>query len=532
MQTDFIKRMAAALIIVSAAWVSGCGGGDGGDGGTTVYRTITWDLVGGAWQAGFTPTTRVADGESLGEPAAPEKDGNDFDGWYTEAAPTDKVVFPVTVTADMTLFAKWTDGGDTPGGGTVRIAVAADMEKLRTDPGGNFVLDNDIALSGQWQPIFTFTGKLDGQGHKITGLNLAEDGMFIMMENAEIKHLIIEDGVLNTSEGQYHGMLAGRAENCVVDDVHIVGGSITCSRSSSLAGGLIAWIAGSGATVISNCSVGASVKAGENAGGITAYTNSRNLTITGCWVTGSVTGGRGSTSSNYTYAGGIIGQVISGKAAVSKCGVFGKVRNAAVAGGIIGFVNSGGVAEASIDECFSNEEVSCARSVGGIVGRAQNTDIRNCYSIGQTYGGGQETYRDAAGGIGGDLRLCTITNCYAIGTISGRYAGGIAGRAYETDISNCIAMASGLGDMLSVKGRIVAGGSTPWGTVTNNYANSAIAWGNDDKNGFDGQGYPIDTYGNLSFYTTNLPSWDFTNVWEWYADGYTPMLKWFEDLNR
>ena len=51
-------------------------------------------------------SVKVADGEQLEEPTDPKKDGNKFDGWYT--ADNQKANFPLTITDDTTLTAKWT----------------------------------------------------------------------------------------------------------------------------------------------------------------------------------------------------------------------------------------------------------------------------------------------------------------------------------------------------------------------------------------------------------------------------------------
>ena len=70
------------------------------------YWQVTWELNGGAWPAGGdNHATRVLKGGTLAEPAPPAKAGSTFDGWYKEAALTNKVTFPYDVsgaTADFT----------------------------------------------------------------------------------------------------------------------------------------------------------------------------------------------------------------------------------------------------------------------------------------------------------------------------------------------------------------------------------------------------------------------------------------------
>lgn len=59
--------------------------------------------------------TTAANG-SVDKPADPTREGYTFAGWYTDEACTEAYDFSVAVTADMTLYAKWTKNAVTPGG--------------------------------------------------------------------------------------------------------------------------------------------------------------------------------------------------------------------------------------------------------------------------------------------------------------------------------------------------------------------------------------------------------------------------------
>ena len=120
------------------------------------YWQITWNLNGGSWAAGYTPPTQVVRGGTLSEPTAPVRAGSTFDGWYREAAFTNKVNFPYSVsgaTADFTLFAKWET-----------VAVAPQLElswtfNSITSPVKNpFPLwDNGVGGSAWSAVVFTVT---------------------------------------------------------------------------------------------------------------------------------------------------------------------------------------------------------------------------------------------------------------------------------------------------------------------------------------------------------------------------------------
>jgi len=84
---------------------------------TAEYWQVTWVLNSGAWPDGYTPVTQVVKGGTLAEPEMPGKTDSAFDGWYREAAFTNKVNFPWDVSAitdDITLYAKWISSGSQP----------------------------------------------------------------------------------------------------------------------------------------------------------------------------------------------------------------------------------------------------------------------------------------------------------------------------------------------------------------------------------------------------------------------------------
>ncbi|MDR2670752.1 MAG: InlB B-repeat-containing protein, partial [Oscillospiraceae bacterium] len=78
--------------------------------------TVTFDVQGGT---DVPPLTGVERGATISAPSpAPTKTGSTFAGWYKEAALTNPWNFASdTVTADVTLFAKWTVATSPPSGG-------------------------------------------------------------------------------------------------------------------------------------------------------------------------------------------------------------------------------------------------------------------------------------------------------------------------------------------------------------------------------------------------------------------------------
>lgn len=75
--------------------------------------TVAFNSNGGS--ACDTKFVATADGK-LVKPADPTRDGYTFGGWYTDEACTRAYDFATPVTADLTLYAKWTKNAVNPGG--------------------------------------------------------------------------------------------------------------------------------------------------------------------------------------------------------------------------------------------------------------------------------------------------------------------------------------------------------------------------------------------------------------------------------
>lgn len=136
-----------------------------------------------------------------------------------------------------------------------KIKTAKELhDYLESKPSGKYVLANDIDLSsyndGYWNPIQSeFSGTLDGQGHKISNLNIWEysrAGLIDRLYEATIKNLCIEADEINAG---YSGVVATYIDNssiynCVIrantvsngycsDDIICLGGICATSDNSS-----------------------------------------------------------------------------------------------------------------------------------------------------------------------------------------------------------------------------------------------------------------------------------------------------------
>jgi hypothetical protein len=89
--------------------------------------------------------------------------------------------------------------------------VSTEAEFLGMTGGGDYYLVNDITVTEMYP--FTFTGTFDGGGNKITlgiSSNVANVGLFPVLEDAIITNLIISGEITGGSSSENVGALAGK----------------------------------------------------------------------------------------------------------------------------------------------------------------------------------------------------------------------------------------------------------------------------------------------------------------------------------
>ncbi|MBN2980436.1 phosphodiester glycosidase family protein [Cohnella algarum] len=151
----------------------------------------------------------------------------------------------------------------------VELATAADLELIRANPSGHFRLTADIELTGNFVPLDTFSGTLDGDGHTIDGLTVVADAGrpkvgFIIENRGTISRIGFTNVAVvgkTTDTGFWAGGIA--AENRGTIRESFVTGMIVGSYRS---GG----IAAHNYSVIKNVFSDAVVKARGESGGLVA----------------------------------------------------------------------------------------------------------------------------------------------------------------------------------------------------------------------------------------------------------------------
>ena len=262
------------------------------------------------------------------------------------------------------------------------------FDKVAQNYNGTYTLTEDLDASdiaASSVPIIngTFTGTINGNGHKIVNLTAT---MFRTLNNATIDNLIIENANIDVN-GNMRGIIATSANgSTTINNVHIVDSKIIRTNAGliEVVGGFVGDAANT--TKIRNCSaINVSVKTDTQAGGI-AGKILNSVVIENCYATGTVE----ATFNNPVWG--------------------------ARAAGIVAWDNSTG---GYVDNCYANVKIVVPNPIysGGLVGGSDNIStivIKNSFAI--NTGGGRKV-------IGFDLpETCKISNIWEtnIGTaISG-----------------------------------------------------------------------------------------------------------------
>jgi len=360
--------------------------------------------------------------------------------------------------------------------GYIGIYTAEDLNRVRENLSGSYILMNDIDLSkataaggaydnngAGWMPIGNvstpFTGIFNGNGHKIIGLKLSMKsehfiyaGLFGLVANAKIENLgmvnnqiVAENTSLSAgSSDVYAGGIVGYGTNVSITNSYHTGTVTANSMFKGYAGEIAGYVKSAYNTfsMISGSYNTGEVFAKTSAGGIVgeAYrTNISNVYNAGSFVD--------QTSS---YTGGIVGYLQS-HSSITNAYSTGNLQINSVGGGIAGAT----LGSSTIGISYNKGELSSSSKysrIGGIVGSASgSTVISKSYNEGKisssassSTGGGiagymygnssiTESYNTAdismgssSGGIIGDMSNTVISTSFNTGNMTGTYAGGIS----------------------------------------------------------------------------------------------------------
>ncbi|MDR2887836.1 MAG: hypothetical protein LBV26_07560, partial [Bacteroidales bacterium] len=331
-------------------------------------------------------------------------------------------------------------GGDGTPATPYIITTPAQLDAMRLNMPAHYRLGSDIDLTAYlapggagyaqwgdagWMPVGTYTanditaifsGSLDGDGHRITGLwidrsDVSYVGLFGYTRYAAIRNLVLEISSAGVNGASYVGGLAGYYR----DGSSVTGCRVTGSVSGvSYVGGLVG-VQGRGNIVnsYSSCTVNSTSVAGSLAGAATGD-------ITGCYATGSVTVGNNT-------GGGLVGSYNTG--VITNSYATGSVSGKSHIGGLLGWQSSG-----SIENSYATGSVNGVSHAGGFLGYQAGGNIENSYAAGNVNGG-----INTGGFIGYQTGASVTAGCFfdrqatgqaeGTGNISG--AAGITGKTTE-----------------------------------------------------------------------------------------------------
>lgn len=250
--------------------------------------------------------------------------------------------YTVNVTIDKTMHI--TDEA------TLKAWAAA----VKDDPTVSAIVDKDFSMTApadgasNWEPVSTFKGTFDGNGHTIKGLevNMATNfAGFIARNFGTVKNLTLKDAKItgNHEVGAVVSENGGTIENC-----HVTGASVITGQN--YVGGVTGW----NDRMILACHVAKEcvVKGVNDVGGIAGCHYSSNSEITGCYALCSLEG--------TDKIGGISGGSYYDTrltACYSKC----TYSSGTYIGGIVGYI---GQYNPTFSACYWEANTNCTQGVG------------------------------------------------------------------------------------------------------------------------------------------------------------------------
>lgn len=309
-----------------------------------------------------------------------------------------------------------------------------------------------------WQPIgssSSFSGTFNGNGHTISNL------------------------WINRPENNYIGLF-GYVFGGNLYDLELTNSTI---EGGNNVGGIVGYYAANESN-ISGCSFNGSIKGDSYCGGIIGHSSCTNtsFSISGCSFNGSIKGD--------SYCGGIIGccykydsTMNSDDVKISDCFTDCDIYVSSDAGGIVGYINFDTVYyNIIINNCISICNMNGGDNIGGIIGNifdgGSGVQMNRCYA--------HIIASSCSTSIGGIVGRCDNSNNvhsdnYSTGIIAGdRSIGGLSGKSYSSDSK----FHSSYSQFQRISGENTVAGLCNGGTIDNSVAiNNVIETTNGDALG-------------------------------------------------
>lgn len=259
------------------------------------------------------------------------------------------------------------------------ISTADELQAINTDRNtrkGYYMLANDVDMKdfGNFTPIAPgdgggyFTGRFDGLNH-------------------QIQNLTINSGADNVG---LFGRVLGPG---VIENVGLVGGSVTGTGTSSYVGGIVGFNDGG---TIRNVYHTGTVSGTEYVGGIVGFNDYESEylgTVERAYNTGSVVG-----TFSQAMVGGIAGHSKGVIREVFNTGTVSSTGSTSKVGGIVGDMYN---LAASFENAYNTGAITGAYFVGGIAGSFSQGKLTNVYNTGTVTGTGKNVKAGGLVGSGG-----------------------------------------------------------------------------------------------------------------------------------
>jgi uncharacterized repeat protein (TIGR02543 family) len=446
----------------------------------------------------------VAEGGTVTVPATPTRTGYTFAGWYSDAGLTSAWTFATnTVSANMTLYAKWTTGGTVgvslPASGTQPLtltlspsssiyqgstftATCANSTLAALNSGWAWYLGGTLD-SSQTGPTYTLTSTATESmiGDYIIACTVSYMGVTY---SGSAKLSVGRSTITITSANISTAIVANLAGNFVLtENIDLsgttwtpIGGLASGSMESMTSANTFSGVFdGNGHTITINTLASQANMVGLFGALLTGGTI-KNLTV----ICNNV-----SISTNPChYVGALVGY---NEGTIINCAAKGSLSASGCidVGGLVG-QNGSNVytGTASIKQCYSVVNVTGNNTVGGLVGVCAD-DNSTAKTITDCYARGSVTANAVAGGlIGLNRGKGVITNCYATGAVTAvdtTNAGGLVGANYGTVTTSYHSTSSSVSDpgyyLSTLNGAIPSGfSSTIWGINTSTPINNSYPY--------------------------------------------------------
>ena len=277
------------------------------------------------------------------------------------------------------------------------INSVQDWKNINTSLTENYMLMTDLNFINEGNTIQinnTFTGKINGNNHKISNINLSNAWLIYTLQGT-IENLYIENFNFEKGTTNYEMGLIRYAENAIINNVHIKGAKLESKVKSVVYSGTLLGQAAGGNVAITNSSaveveivqdVNEIVLANRIGGLVGTFNGSR---IENCYTRDMILDIGNAIE---TAIGGIVGQVDKGD--IVSCYTQGKIKAVGPSvGGITG--HNSYTTQITVTNCYSYVEIiNTEEYVGGIIGKDlegtnNSTNTHNNLSIGNIYTGKQ-----------------------------------------------------------------------------------------------------------------------------------------------